>query len=523
MKLRGIRKAAWLRAVVTVAAAASLAVAACVGDDPSTGGNVTDAGTDGSSGDSAIPNGDGATEACSGTMCGSKCVDLKSDPNNCGNCGTSCTSDAGIGFACVDSVCGNKVTQVAAGNYMSCVLLLEGSVWCWGDEGYGEIGIIGPGVTAVPQKVAGVSNVVEVRAVTGTVCARDASGDVWCWGDNTNGTAGQPIVDGGTNASPTPKKVALPATEKAAQLAGSMETICARTQAGNVFCWGENASDLLGLGTTATLASPTPVQIPVFSSDAIDIDLGYADSAYAGVHQVACGVRADKTVWCWGSSQNGELGHNGGGGSPADIACTDTNPSPTTYDCNPTPQPIPDPVSGNFGNAVKVRTRNFGACALRGDGTVWCWGQNTDGELGIGTSGVSAGSAVPSQVITNGAQLATGDVSTLMIDTGGGVHAWGAQVNGVFGTGAFTATSACADFPCEKSPILVTSLSGIAQISLLFDHALALKTDGTVLGWGRSDNSVLGRDAGTNGDTACPMYGGFCNPTPASPLVLPWQ
>jgi alpha-tubulin suppressor-like RCC1 family protein len=502
---------------VGFAAAAPFAIAACVGDDPGTGGNVTDAGGDGGGSDAPITSGDGAVEACSGTICDSKCVDLKSDPNNCGTCGNACKSDAGVGFACVNSVCGNKVTQVSAGGFASCVLLLDGSVWCWGDQSYGQTGTVSANLTPVPQKVAGISNAVEVFAGWATVCARDASGDVWCWGYDGNGEAGQPLGDGGSNVSGTPKKVPLP--DKAAQLAGGTSTMCARTVAGNIFCWGQNSSDLLGLGADVTQIATTPVQIPIFSSDAIGVQIGISDNGLPGIHAVACGVRTDKTLWCWGSNIYGELGHAVAGGSPADIGCSNTTEG---YNCNPIPQLVEDVDAGGFGNVVAVRPFNAGSCALRGDGTIWCWGQNGDAELGAGTIDQGA-HPIPSLALTNGAQLAASDLSILALDTGGAVHGWGATFNGVLPLGDYSGTACYYNFACKESAVSVPLLPNIAQISLSYDHGLALTKSGGVLAWGDNNSEELGHDAGSGGDSVCPIGGGICNPTPASPLVLPWQ
>src|SRR5450432_3196391 len=126
--LRIGRKISWVCALVGVGAA--YFVPACVGDEPaSSGQGGSDSGSDGTTTGDGSGGGDGAPEACSGVTCGSDtCVDLKSDPNNCGTCGTVCASADKTSFACVSGICGNKVTQVSAGSRASCAVLLDGNV-----------------------------------------------------------------------------------------------------------------------------------------------------------------------------------------------------------------------------------------------------------------------------------------------------------------------------------------------------------------------------------------------------------
>lgn len=490
----------------------------CVGDDPQGGGGGDGGGGDATTGSDSGPGSDGGggDAACSNVTCGSKtCVDLQSDPDNCGACNVVCQNTGGTNhFACVSGKCGNKVVQVTAGVKVSCALLSEGSVWCWGRQDVGQTGQVSATTTPVPQKVAGMTNAVEVYAGDSTVCARDNSGDVYCWGDNSAGTTGQAI--GGDpscsgTCNPTPKKVALP--EKAAQLTGALQTMCVRTVPGNVYCWGINSSNILGKGTDTQATSPTPVKVPVFAGDVIDLDMGYANNGNPGLHALACAVRSDKTLWCWGSNtaQYEELGHAPGGGTPADVLCTNTT---ADYDCNSTPQPILEVDGGAVANVSEVRTRNKGGCLLRLDNTVWCWGANAQGELGNGSSGAGV-HPNPLQIATNGSHLAQADLTGFYLDTGGQVHGWGLTYSGLFGT----------DYTPEvDAPIVIPNLSDVKQVSVRSAYGLALKNDGTIVAWGVNIDGVLGHATGSNGDSLCePNDAGECHPVVGPLLNAPWQ
>ena len=115
------------------------------------------------------------------------CGDTRSNPQNCGACGTICAA----GYACAEGICGNRVAQLAAGGGFACVLLHGGEVWCWGSNASGQLGVpvastpdCGGQCRGAPAKVPGLTTAVEISAGTGSVCARLADGSVSCWGLN---------------------------------------------------------------------------------------------------------------------------------------------------------------------------------------------------------------------------------------------------------------------------------------------------------------------------------------------------
>lgn len=488
-----------------------VAFVACVGDSNSNG---NDGGPDATNDVTLDVSSDApdAADACS-TTCNGVCVDTSSDPQNCGGCGNTCTKGT-VNFACVQSKCGNVVTNVQTSANNSCVVLLEGTVWCWGDEGSGETGQVGT-FTPAPTKVAGLKNVTQIAGATSSWCALETDGTVWCWGSNGSGQLAQTIgADPDCNGScdPTPRQVTL--VDKATEIAGGSNTFCAIV-AGNVYCWGTASTAILG--TTSSTASSAPVKIPSFSGDAVSIGFGLSDNGFPGVHDHACAIRSDTSVWCWGSNNQGELGHAEQAGSPADTGCY------SNAWCNPTPEPVKDGSAQTIMGFKSVVTGNQTSCGIKADGTLWCWGSNNEGALGIGSfdTCVFCSHNVPGQVMTNAAFVAFSELTGFVIDTGGTVRSWGANLDGSLGQGTLNTGTQCANSNCAESPTTVTLLANAKQISMHFEHGLALMADGSVFAWGLNDSAQLGHAPGTGTDVTCGTSS-HCNPTPAALASTPW-
>jgi len=237
------------------------------------------------------------------------------------------------------------VVQVATGYSHTCALKQDSTVWCWGDNYHGQLGDGTVTNRLTPVQVKNLSGVVQVTAGYYHTCALKQDGTVWCWGDNYHGQLG----DGTIYDRPTPVQVKN--LTGVVQIAGGGIHTCALEQDGTVWCWGDNRSGQLGDGTTSSKLTPIQVQ------------------NLTGVVQVAgggrfhtCALRQDGTAWCWGNNNFGQLGDG-----------TTTN----RY----TPVQVQ-----NLTGVVQVAGGYDHTCALRQDGTVWCWGHNVYGKLGDGTT-----------------------------------------------------------------------------------------------------------------------------------------
>jgi alpha-tubulin suppressor-like RCC1 family protein len=483
----------------------------------------TEAGTDAApeAGDDAASDGpsDAPAEAdaptCTGTLCGGSCVDVNTDPKNCGACGHACAA----GFACTQAECGDAVAGVAAELDGSCVVLHEGTVWCWGAQGSGQTGVSNPPSTGTPTpaKIAGLSQIVDVQGGVGFYCALDAAGAVWCWGDNTYGQLG---MTGGVNCnkkscSPTPQKIAIPGALAIAQVAVGTSTVCARTAGatgGDVYCWGR---DVDGVVTGKVPAKATPPGVPtatkvgVFSGDVVDVSVGLSVTA-GDAHGVACAVRSDATAWCWGSDYAGELGTGVG---------TSTCPTATTLQpCSPTPVQIAAAAGGSFGSVAAVRAGDEFACARRQDGSLWCWGSDSTSQL-ASTCDATAHPKPAQVTFAAGAALVGSGLGAHATDGSGNVWGWGIAEQGQLGDGSFAGALCPSAFLAVAAPTQAMAVTGVVRLAANFDTAIALAADGSVWTWGRNDHDELGHVAGTAGDQKCSTS--WCNAVPAKTSNLP--
>lgn len=481
-------------------------IAACVGDEPgaSPGTTTPEAGGPTDAPVNVTPDADAPDAADTGADA------------DAATCPTSCTSDAGVTFACVQGKCGNEVIRVVGGYNHDCVVLLDGSAWCWGTRDKGELGTIDATPEPKPTKIA-LTDVAEVRLGNHFMCARTSGGDVYCWGDNTHGVlARQPGSDPGCSGtcSATPVKIAFPNNAKMAGITTGEFGVCARTQGatgGDVYCWGDKFGGITGDTSAAVGAiETTPTKIGTFSGDVIDVVLSPHDDGGPGDRPMACALRQDKSVWCWGVNHSGGLGH--AVGTNGDVTCT----ANAAMNCNATPVKVE-----GLANVKSISTGGTFACVTTQAGAVYCWGNNSNGYLGNGTL---TASPTPGQVPNLNTTVAVnaGNINAFALDSTGNVKAWGANGHGQLAQGNY-AGSVCPSWNCESSAKNVLALTDIAQLSLNQLTGIALKKDGNVLTWGNNDVAQLGHAPSTNGDTTCGAGSGSCNPTPAILTDQPWR
>ncbi len=245
-------------------------------------------------------------------------------------------------------------SAITAANGFSCALLTNGTVYCWGYNGYGALGTAGASSgTPVPNQVDGLTDVGAVSAGHAGQhnCAlRDSDDTVRCWGRNAFGQLGT----GGTGGYSTTPMTVTGLTGAAAIGAGANHTCAAVTSLGEVFCWGSNNHGTLGIGGAGGYEgfSVAPVLIDGLS-DAVAVSAG----AYHNC--VIRNVGAPTEVVCWGRNDSGQLGRG-----------TFSAPSVALV-----------PVV-NLTNAKTISAGYGHSCASLYDGSVRCWGSNHHGQLG---------------------------------------------------------------------------------------------------------------------------------------------
>jgi alpha-tubulin suppressor-like RCC1 family protein/pimeloyl-ACP methyl ester carboxylesterase len=332
------------------------------------------------------------------------------------------------------------VVSVAAGSIHTVAVKSDGTVWAWGNNGFGQLGDGSATNRLAPVQVPGLTGVVSVAAGFEYTLAVKSDGTVWAWGYNASGQLG----DGSTTNRLTPVQVSglTGVISVAPRLA---HTVAVKFD-GTVWAWGYNASGQLGDGgTTGRL---TPVQVPGLT--------GVVSAAAGHAHTVA--VKSDGTVWAWGYNQYGQLGDG-----------STTN--------RLTPVQVPGLTS-----VVNLAAGFDHTVAVKSDGTVWVWGDNRQGQLGDGST---TNRLTPVQVpgLTGVVSAAAGHWHTVAVKSDGTVWAWGFNGAGQLGDGSATN---------RLTPVQVPGLTGIVSAAAGQVHTMAVKSDGTVWAWGYNQSGQLG-------------------------------
>lgn len=383
--------------------------------------------------------------------------------------------DVGIGVATADSklhVGGRGAVDngVKLGNDSSCGGSDEGTLrytgaaveYCDGAgwQPFSDGGGGGGGAAACEHD----HNFVQIEVGQQFTCGLFDNGRVACWGRSYEGYLGDGTT--GDTYVPEPQMVPKSYVEGAKFLAAGPKTACAILSNGRMKCWGINPKGELAQGATSAY-NPIPGYV-VSNEKFTQLDGGYGHT---------CAVTESGRVACWGESGNGRLGNNE----------TSIDLSVPTY-------------AYNVSNAVKVTTGDRHTCAVLKDGTVKCWGQNANGELGIGATGgnyaIAENVAITDVIdITSGGNTSTTDF-TCALKLDGTVWCWGDNSKQQLGNGAGSD---------QNSPTAVSGATGIVEIAAVTDAVYALKNDGTVLAWGEDDSGELGLGSpGTTTPSAIP-------------------
>ncbi len=352
------------------------------------------------------------------------------------------------------------VTAVASAYESSLALKSDGTVWAWVYNTHGELGDGTTSKRPTPVHVRGLSGVRAVAAGDRHGLAQKSDGTVWAWGVNSHGQLG----DGTTTERHTP---VLSQAAAVADIAASMSRISAGGLAslalapdGTVWSSGDNTHGQLGDGTTTQRTSP--VQVGGLSS-VTAVSAGYSNYSLA--------LRSDGTLWSWGSNLYGQLGIG----------------DPSSLDDETTPVQVLMPASPVV---TAVAAANAHALAVLADGTVWGFGINSQGQLGQGTSGgyyydapVQVLGVSGAGVLSGITAVAGGSAHSLALSAEGTVLAFGANAWGQLGDGTTTDRSA---------PVQVGGLSGITAVAATWYASYALRSDGTVWAWGDTTYQEVG-------------------------------
>jgi alpha-tubulin suppressor-like RCC1 family protein len=288
---------------------------------------------------------------------------------------------------------GSGVTAVAAGLGHTCAVV-KGELRCWGRNRHGQLGDGTLDDRSSPTIVSGVKNPTHLAAANDHTCAV-ADGVVLCWGRSDAGQLGRGQPLGST--APLQVKGAGTVTDGA----GGDGFTCT-VGGGSVRCWGSNWSGQLGDGSKATRAIPKAVQ-----------SLGDGSDVACGENHACVVVAASGELWCWGSNSGGQLGSGS------------MNPSLSSAPVKVVGVPTSTQISSTYRHT----------CAVTSDG-LWCWGRNSSGELGNGSTSNVSPSPTHVQSLAAPVTAAGPGWSHSCAAASGGLACWGANYDGQCATGA---------------------------------------------------------------------------------------
>jgi alpha-tubulin suppressor-like RCC1 family protein len=301
---------------------------------------------------------------------------------------------------------GSGVAAISAGYKHTCALTSLGGVKCWGSNLEGRLGNGTNTPSSTPVNVSGLASGVSAISAGGFHnCALTQTGAVKCWGDNSFGQLG--VGDGTMLSSSMPVNVVALSSAVSAISSGGTHT-CALMAGGGVMCWGDNGSGQLGNGTSEPKRL-TPVNVIGLPGVVNAISTG-------GSH--SCALMTGGRLECWGRNNYGQLGN---GTTTATIE--------------------PVLVAGLAGGVGAVSAGSRHTCALMQAGGARCWGFNFYGQLGDGTS-ITRLAPVNVSVLSGAlSSIGVGQSNTCARLLTGGVRCWGANSYGQLGNGSTTASS----------------------------------------------------------------------------------
>jgi len=240
-------------------------------------------------------------------------------------------------------------------------------------------------------------------------------------------------------------------------------------------------------GGTLLLAQNTTLNVQAFqgtsTSNLVSTKYTVNGAASAGSQHTLL-LKNDGTVWAFGDNSAGELGSGN-----------------YTNSSQPVQVLAPSGQSGFLQGIVAIAADNNESFAVDNQGNLWAWGQNTNGQLGIGTT---TNTNLPVQVpgISGAVAVSSSQYHTLVLKSDGTVWGWGANTSGQVGNGAMT--------PWETQPVQVMAaagqpLQGIVAVSAGASHTLSLDNQGNVWAWGANGSGQLGNGDSTGAAQAYPV------------------
>lgn len=368
---------------------------------------------------------------------------------------------------------------VDAGGLHTVARRSNGTLWAWGDNtsGQGSLDPLDTGNITNPVQVGTVANWATISGGQLHTAAIRADGTLWTWGNNVFGQLG----DGTSDDRFTPQQIVLtspvsPVNEWFAVSSGDSHTLALQAD-GSLWTWGDNSAGQLGDGTTDQQLAPKRV---------VTQNPGNFDNNWVAVSagtMYSVGLQADGTMWAWGDNSFGQLGSD-----------------PASKPSSLIPIQVINfvPVDGNPGfnsNWTAIAAGFTHLLGLQANGTIWGVGANSVGQLGNGASALKQFTFVqaknPNIPVVPYVAIAAGDSHSVALKADGSVWSWGNNTSGQLGIGTIDPDILNPAVHADPEREL-TSASDWVAISAGNVYTVALKSDGTLASWGDNANGQLG-------------------------------
>ena len=387
-------------------------------------------------------------------------------------------------------------SSIAGGSSHAVGLTTSGTVYTWGLNDAGQLGLGTSSSVGSPATLSGVSDVIAVAGGADFSVGLTGGGNVYTVGGNEAGQLGSNISTG--TGSSTPVEVCATSGCNGSYLgnitaiAAGNAFVLALSSTGNVYEWGADWDGQLGNGTTSPPSSSLPVEVCAHNATypcGASVLTGVTSIAANGEHALAV---SGGNVWTWGRDQYGEAGNG--------VANTNYT----------TPQKV-CAVGGSSGcgsflsGISQVSAGPYHDVAVSTAGNAFAWGANWNGQLGNNTW---TNSSAPVEVCAAGGcgsflsgalSIAAGGSWSSVVTTTGTVFAWGAEQYGTLGNGSTSGSSLI--------PVQVEGVGGSGMLSNITalssggeDHQLALTSSDTIVSWGSNSDGQLGNSSSIASD-----------------------
>lgn len=331
-------------------------------------------------------------------------------------------------------------SKIDCGTEYAVGLKSDGTIWSWGFNGNGQLGLANTTAQNAPTQIGTASNWKDIATGSFHCLAVKTDGTLWAWGLNGNGQLG----NGNTTQQNAPVQIGT-ATNWATVEAGFLHSLALKSD-NTLWAWGFNSNGQLGIGSTVDTSSPVQV----------GTDADWDQISTGGAHTL--GIKNNGTLWSWGVNATGQLGQG------------------NTTDYN-----IPTPVGTNT-NWTMVSAGFEFSLALQADGSIWSWGFNGNSQLGDDGLGVQQNAPVNFELTKDWKFIEAGASYGFALKNDNRLFTWGFNGNGQLGVGNTLQQDNIIQSGTDTDWELIAGADG-ANISntVLGTHTLALKSAKTAI------------------------------------------